>query len=241
MSRPGGQRWLIAGLLLLGLVATGCGSHVHHVVRPGDTLHSISFRYQQDFRDVARWNEIAPPYPLKPGQTLRVAPPREPSHGARLAAARAGSMTPPARTPRAPARAAPDAGAPAPRAPSGSIRWHRPVGGETGRKGEPSASGGALAFPGRRGEPVLAAAAGRVVYAGAGIPHYGNLLIIKHDEHFLSAYAHNERLLVDEGTIVRGGQPVAEMGDSGTGAQVVKLHFEIRRDGTPVDARQHLP
>lgn len=86
-----------------------------------------------------------------------------------------------------------------------------------------------------------AAAAGRVVYGGSGIPHYGNLVIIKHDDRFLSAYAHNERLLVSEGQDVAAGQQIAEMGSSGTGVSAVKLHFEIRRDGEPVDPLRYLP
>lgn len=87
----------------------------------------------------------------------------------------------------------------------------------------------------------MAAAGGRVVYGGTGIPHFGNLVIIKHDERYLSAYAHNQRLLVGEGDQVRAGQQIAEMGDSGAGADGVKLHFEIRLDGTPVDPLQYLP
>lgn len=86
-----------------------------------------------------------------------------------------------------------------------------------------------------------AAAPGRVVYGGAGIPYYGNLLIIKHNDRYLSAYGHNDRLLVSEGQEIAAGQQVAVMGDSGTGTDVVKLHFEIRLDGTPVDPLRYLP
>ena len=92
---------------------------------------------------------------------------------------------------------------------------------------------------GKLGEPVLAAAAGQVVYAGSGLRGYGKLLIIKHNETFLSAYAHNERLRVKEGDLVKVGQVIADMGSSGTDR--VKLHFEIRRDGTPVDPLKYLP
>jgi lipoprotein NlpD len=89
------------------------------------------------------------------------------------------------------------------------------------------------------GEPVLAAAAGQVVYSGGGLRGYGKLLIVKHSEIFLSAYAHNDRLLVKEGDFVKAGQIIADMGSSGTDR--VKLHFEIRRDGVPVDPLQFLP
>jgi lipoprotein NlpD len=92
---------------------------------------------------------------------------------------------------------------------------------------------------GNLGQPVLAAAAGEVVYAGSGLRGYGKLLIIKHNQNYLSAYAHNQRLLVQEGDVVKMGQRVADMGSSGTDR--VKLHFEIRRDGTPVDPMRYLP
>lgn len=254
------------------LVATGCGSHVEHVVRKGDTLYSISFRYEQDYRDIARWNGIDPPYVLTPGQHLRVAPPRAPSHAERMAALRrpadpasapspAQSTVRPAVTPAEaadrrvarveapgtartmpaqPARSAPPPAAPpAALAPVSAWRW--PVSDAPVRKdAEVRRVRKGLDIVGRRGEPVQAAADGRVVYSGAGIPHYGNLIIIKHDERFLTAYAHNERLLVGEGDVVRAGQAIAEMGDSGTGTQSVKLHFEIRLDGEPVDPMKYL-
>ena len=92
---------------------------------------------------------------------------------------------------------------------------------------------------GKLGEPVLAAAAGQVVYSGSGLRGYSKLLIVKHNETFLSAYAHNDRLLVKEGDFVKVGQRIADMGSSGTDR--VKLHFEIRRDGTPVDPIKFLP
>ncbi|MDX9741253.1 MAG: peptidoglycan DD-metalloendopeptidase family protein [Gammaproteobacteria bacterium] len=242
---------------------SGCGGHVYHLVEKGDTLYSVSFRYQQDYRDVARWNRIAPPYRLKPGQELRVAPPRPPTHGERLAAARDRAA--------APSRPAAGASAPAQPRPSGAVviplspppaaskpppvaparpggataavaAWQWPVLNARARRDVTvSTADKALEFRGRRGEPVRSAADGRVVYSGAGIPHYGNLLIIKHNDRYLSAYAHNQRLLVAEGASVRAGQQIAEMGDSGTGAQEVKLRFEIRLDGSPVDPVQYLP
>jgi lipoprotein NlpD len=92
---------------------------------------------------------------------------------------------------------------------------------------------------GRSGDPVYAANSGSVVYAGNGVRGYGNLLIVKHDETFLSAYAHNSKLLVKEGDVVRGGEKIAEIGDSGTDR--VKLHFEVRKQGNPVDPLKILP
>lgn len=92
---------------------------------------------------------------------------------------------------------------------------------------------------GKLGEPVLAAADGKVVYSGSGLRGYGKLVIIKHDATFLSAYAHNNNILVKEGQSVTRGQKIAEMGNSDT--DQVKLHFEIRRQGKPVDPTQYLP
>jgi lipoprotein NlpD len=96
-----------------------------------------------------------------------------------------------------------------------------------------------LDIGGKAGDPVLAAADGRVVYAGAGLRGYGNLIILKHNNTYLSAYAHNQTLLVKEDQMVRKGQKIAEMGSSD--ADRVKLHFEIRRQGKPVDPARYLP
>lgn len=264
------MRWFCRALsfALCGLALAGCGAHVSHVVQKGDTLYSIGFRYQQDHRQLAEWNALQPPYALRPGQSLRVAPPRAPTHGERLAAAHRPATQPapttaPPRPPDAPDRTpvsippgaavaiplAKPAPAPAPATRPAPIvatatqpQWQWPVRNAFSRSDaavKPSRKG--LEIRAARGEPVIAAADGRVVYGGSGIPHYGNLLIIKHDERYLSAYAHNQRLLVAEGEQVRAGQRVAEMGDTGTGADGVKLHFEIRLDGSPVDPLRHLP
>jgi lipoprotein NlpD len=243
---------LLSGLLL----QAGCGAHVHHVVKENETLYSISFRYGQDFRDVARWNGIEPPYMIRPGQQIRImAPAREQRRTVVYSPAPVATSTPtetaeprtvvprpaqavPLETPAADRSATASAGVRDP----GPLEWSWPVSGAANRADmatSPARRG--LEFTGTRGEPVRAAAAGRVVYGGSGIPHYGNLLIIRHDERFLSAYAHNDRLLVSEGQEVAAGQQIAEMGDSGTGTNTVKLRFEIRRDGEPVDPLRHLP
>ena len=96
-----------------------------------------------------------------------------------------------------------------------------------------------LDIAGKAGDPVLAAADGKVVYAGSGLRGYGNLVILKHNSTFLSAYAHNQTLLVKEDQVVKRGQRIAEMGS--TDAERVQLHFEIRRDGKPVDPARYLP
>jgi lipoprotein NlpD len=240
----------VAGFVLLaGVLLAGCGAHVNHVVKPNETLYSISFRYGQDFRDVARWNGIEPPYEIRPGQQIRIIPPaREPARVAtRSAPATPATVTRPAADAREPLTSSSPSVPPAPRtAPAavgaGPLDWQWPVTGVYTRSDMAvKAARRGLEISAARGEPVRAAASGRVVYGGSGIPHYGNLLIIKHNEKFLSAYAHNERLLVSEGQEVAAGQQIAEMGDSGTGTSVVKLHFEIRQDGEPVDPLRYLP
>ncbi len=310
-----------SGVLLALFIAllAGCGAHVHHIVRENETLYSISFRYGQDFRDIARWNGLEEPYAIRPGQPLRIIPPQResrlvasgaalgpagdargagmPGDGGRQTASSTGGgaatgqaetialdapapivaipdRAPPAPAPVAaptapppsvtaapgsaparqePARQAvsPQASvaapviAPAPRAGTagtGNPAWSWPVSGAGTRADltiKPSRRG--LEIAAARGEPVRAAAAGRVVYGGSGIPHYGNLLIIKHNDRYLSAYAHNDRLLVNEGQEVAAGQQIAEMGNSGVGAGGVRLHFEIREDGEPVDPMRFLP
>jgi lipoprotein NlpD len=224
--------WLCAAL-------AGCGAPVYHAVKPDETLYSISFRYGQDFRDVARWNGIAPPYTVRAGQVLRVAPPLgkaarahpEPPERPAVQETEGGVRVIPLEPRTEPAKPPPAAG----------LTWQWPAQGSYRRTSDTKSGSRGLDIAGARGAPVLAAADGRVVYGGSGLAHYGNLLIIKHDEHYLSAYAHNERLLVHEGDTVKAGQPVAEMGSSGTGTNTVKLHFEIRLDGEPVDPLRYLP
>ncbi|HKK23601.1 MAG TPA: peptidoglycan DD-metalloendopeptidase family protein [Pseudohaliea sp.] len=209
-----------------------------YIVTRGDTLYSIAFRFGLDFRRLAAGNGIAPPYTIYPGQELdlRASPP--------VATA---PQTPAARPAPAPAAAgktpAPKA-APAPRpAPAGVAEaavasWRWPAAGRVARRFSSTVHKG-IDIAGAPGDPVRASAAGRVVYAGAGIAGYGQLLIVRHNERYLSAYGHNERLLVGEGEHVATGQRIATRGSSGTDS--VKLHFEIRRDGKPVDPLSLLP
>ena len=202
-------------------------------VMRGDTLFSIAWESGRDYRELAAWNRIAPPYIIRPGQKLRLFPPP-------AAAAR-----PPTPTPRATAAApAPKAATPAPRpsaaarAPAGAAAGFGPWAWPT--RGRILASGnGGLDIGGARGQTVAAAADGRVVYRGSGLRGYGQLIIVKHNDEFLSAYAHNDRILVKEGASVKRGQKIAEMGSTGT--DQVKLHFEIRRNGAPIDPLKYLP
>jgi lipoprotein NlpD len=189
------------------------------MVRPGDTLYSIAWRYDLDYRDLARWNGIGPNFRILAGQPLRLRPP-------------AGSPVPRARAPGdAPRPATPAAGASTATGPS--LAWVWPT--------EPASTravpGGGLLLMGSSGQEVRAAAAGRVVYTGSGLRSYGQLLIIRHSESLLSAYAHNRELLVREGQEVAPGQPIARMGEAGRQAV---LYFEIRVNGKPVDPLPYL-
>ncbi|MEO5671181.1 MAG: peptidoglycan DD-metalloendopeptidase family protein, partial [Ramlibacter sp.] len=212
----------------------------------------------QNWRDIARWNSIENPNLIEVGQVLRVSPP---AAGVELAVARpvtpgnvvAGSVPPTpataASTPRGtvtasvPSNLPPATSAPAPApAPSGEeeVPWAWPTaGGSTVVAGFDEQKNKGLDIAGKPGDAVLASADGRVVYAGAGLRGYGNLIILKHNNTYLSAYAHNQSLLVKEDQTVRKGQKIAEMGNSD--ADRVKLHFEIRRQGKPVDPARYLP
>jgi len=206
-------------------------------VAAGDTLYSIAFRYGLDYRELARWNAIEPPYVIVPGQLIAMKPVagKQSMSGRRAAEART-KAAPPARSAAPAAAAAP---APRPADPSaGAVQWRWPAAGSH-RQSKGTFGNVGLEIYGERGAPVTAAAAGEVVYAGSGLIGYGKLIIIKHNDLFLSAYAHNDSLLVEEGAMVQAGQTVARMGKSGT-KQVV-LHFEIRRNGKPVPPLDFLP
>ncbi|MDX1732873.1 MAG: peptidoglycan DD-metalloendopeptidase family protein [Halioglobus sp.] len=222
-------------------------------VQRGETLYSIAFRYGMDFRKVAAANRIPPPYTIYPGQSieLREAALPEPAPTP-VPAARSPQPATPAAAPAKPAPAStPVAAAPAvakpraaPAATGGAYMgapvrtWLWPASGRVTRGYSRSVHKG-IDIGGRRGDPVMAVAAGKVVYAGTGIVGLGELLIIKHNDLYLSAYAHNDRLLVHEGQVVAAGDRIAEKGSSGTDS--VKLHFEIRKEGKPVDPQRLLP
>jgi len=206
------------------------------IVRGGDTLYSIAWDAGVDYRDLARWNGIRAPYVIHPGDRLWLKPRPAPRRPPQRKAQPAPPPQPPAQSPPATARAAPAKPArPAPR----FAGWSWPVNGPVIRGYSTQRGNKGVDFGGRRGQPVRAAGAGRVVYQGSGLRGYGRLIIIKHNETFLSAYAHNEKILVKEGDAVRKGQAIATMGDSGTDR--VKLHFEIRRHGKPVNPLHYLP
>ena len=219
---------MMASLALIACAGTERRPRIpdHHVVQAGETLYSISARYGLDYRDVARWNSIPRDYRIAVGQRLRLNPPP----GAGTAAWQAAPTPRPSPLPRA----SPDD--PAHRPPP----WQWPVrGGRViGKVTQPSGGVG-LRIDGELNQPVVAAADGKVVYTGAGLRGYGQLVIINHARGWLSAYGHNALLQVREGDVVQAGQVIATMG-LGPGQQAM-LYFEIRLDGRPVDPQSQLP
>jgi lipoprotein NlpD len=219
-------------------------------VRRGDTLIGISLDHGVSWRDLADWNSISNPNLIEVDQLLRVQPP---GGAARVASAPASApssstfsptevrpITPqtqpststppstPAQPPQQTASLVSPAGSP-------TLSWP-----STGRVitqfAEPGYKG--IAFSGQEGDPVLAAGDGRVVYSGSGLRGYGNLVIVKHEGDFLTAYAHNRKILVNEGQTVKRGQQIAELGS--TDSEIPKLHFEVRLSGKPVDPMRYL-
>jgi lipoprotein NlpD len=239
--------------------AENAGKPGFYTVRQGDTLIRIALEHGQNWRDIVRWNAIDNPNVIEVGQVLRVAPPPEvavarpvqaasvaavpvaPASAASQPASAASQPTAAASTPRGTATTAvPAPAASQPASPDDNVAWGWPAPGNTSVLASfDEVKNKGLDIAGKAGDPVLAAADGRVVYAGAGLRGYGNLIILKHNNTYLTAYAHNQSLLVKEDQTVRKGQKIAEMGASD--ADRVKLHFEIRRQGKPVDPVAFLP
>ncbi len=223
------------------------GKPGYYTVKPGDTMIRIGLEQGQNWRDIVRWNGIENPNLIEVGQVLRVIPPQ--ADAAALASqgvappkveSKPLDAPPPVAPSPVPAASAP-AAVVAPAAPTQADdepAWAWPSAGTVLAGFEEGKQKG-LAIAGKAGDPVLAAADGRVVYAGSGLRGYGNLVIVKHNNTYLTAYAHNQTLLVKEDQAVRRGQKIAEMGSSD--AERVQLHFEIRRQGKPVDPARLLP
>lgn len=212
-----------------------------HIVGRGETLYAIAFRYGLDFRGLARANGISEPYTIYPGQKLRLAdkPPAKKSAKASVVKPSGSSAKTTTAKPQ-PAPAATPSTTPAPAALPHGRGWLWPVDGKVlARFDSASVGPKGIALAGNAGEVVRAARGGRVVYTGSSLIGYGLLVIIKHDDVYLSAYAHNSKLLVKEGEQVKAGQAIAEMGSSGTDR--TQLHFEVRRNGDPIDPLQVLP
>ncbi len=224
-----------------------------YVVKPGDTLFSIAFRYGWDYKELAARNGIAAPYTIRPGQAIRFnsgstssTVVSSPSSSSKTTVIRrpAGTPVTPAQnggksTPTTPATPGPVVTT-VPAAERAVGNWAWPANGVLiGKFASNGSLNKGIDIAGDLGQPVFAASDGAVVYAGSGLRGYGELIIIKHSDTYVSAYGHNRRLLVREGQQVKAGQSIAEMGSTGTDR--VKLHFEIRRQGKPVDPLQFLP
>ncbi|GAB3625300.1 peptidase [Pandoraea terrae] len=224
----------IAALLLSATLAACAASPAygpvpagHYRVTSGDTLYGIARANRASTADLVRWNGLADPDKIEVGQVLRVVPPSggnaPATDSAAKPAARPGTARPSAPTPDTPAARI-------------ALDW--PASGQV-IAGFNGSSNKGIDIGGNTGDPVTAAAPGKVVYAGHGLRGYGNLVMLQHTGGYLTAYAHNSRVLVTEGAQVSKGQRIAEMGSSDTDR--VKLHFEVRQQGKPYDPMAFLP
>ena len=213
--------------------AENAGKPGYYTVQKGDTLTRIGLDHGQAWRDLARWNNLSNPDVIEVGQVLRVAPPGSAveSSGVVVRPVASSAAAP------APAQAAAKPASPSSATASEDLGFAWPANGQV-VQGFDEAKNKGIDIAGKAGDPVLAAADGQVVYAGAGLRGYGNLIIVKHNNTYLTAYAHNQKLLVKEDQKVRRGDKIAEMGSSD--ADRVKLHFEVRKQGKPVDPAKFL-
>jgi len=237
-----------------------------YTVKRGDTLYAIAFRLGLDFRELAARNGIKAPYMINVGQVLQTSKPAAVASNTSSKTSGSGKSTTnratSSKTKSSEVKSKPSSGKatkssststkvakktqPSKKASSSKSvepnrpvsRWRWPSRGKVIRTFASNVHKG-IDIAGSRGDPVTATAAGKVVYAGAGVTGYGSLIIVKHNDTYLSAYGHNEQLLVSEGSVVKVGQQIATMGSSGTNS--VKLHFELRRLGKPVDPLTLLP
>ncbi len=232
--------------------AENAGKPGYFTVRPGDSLIRIGLEVGQNWRDLVRWNNLENPNRIEVDQVLRIVPPvaapvpapaatvagSKPAPAGAAAGVTTTAISEPTLTAK-PLSASPSApAAQAGRTGADDVAFIWPASGAVVATFDEQKNKG-LGIAGKAGDPVLAAADGRVVYAGSGLRGYGNLIILKHNNTFLTAYAHNQALLVKEDQDVKQGQKIADMGSSD--ADRVKLHFEVRRQGKPVDPARYLP
>ncbi len=224
------RTYCVIGIVLLCTCLAACAGNstrwpdpaATHIVRGGETLFGIAWRYGKDPADLARWNRLGDGSLIYPGQLIRLTPP--------------GGLSPPAGASSRPPvrRPLPDI----PQEPPPDWVWPTDGRVSVGFGGKPGPGTGIL-IDGKKGQTVQAAAAGRVVYAGSGLIGYGKLIIIKHNDTYLSAYGYAASLLVEEGAEITRGQRIATMGEGPE--RKARLHFEIRRNGRPVNPREFLP
>ena len=216
-------------IVLSVFLLTSCGNQYSyqsetHIVRKGETLFSIAWRYGKSTKDIARWNRLGDGSLIYPGQVLRL-------YGSTSGS---GRTTTTASTPNRQSKPLPSIPSqPAP-------KWLWPTKGKINVNfGAKPGTGTGVLINGKAGQPIYAAASGRVVYAGSGLIGYGKLIILKHNDTYLSAYGYSASLLAKEGDQIKKGQKIAIMGEGPE--RKPRLHFEIRRNGEPVDPRRYLP
>ncbi len=246
------KKWLLLSLILL---TAGCShdpatvvvrelrtppkiTRGEHIVRHGETLYSIAWLYNRDYNDLARSNNIHRPYTIYPGQTLSLVPAKTVT---RAYQSKSKPVKPrPASSSKQVAKKQTTQSTGKSKPSYSTLSWRWPARGRIVQRYSLKAPvNKGIDISGRLGEPVIAAGGGEVVYAGSELTGYGRLIILKHNSSYLSAYAHNKEMFVREGDSVKAGQKIAEIGSTGTTEP--KLHFEIRRNGKPVDPMGYLP
>ena len=243
-------------LLAVVVLLAGCGTNnapvidkspmrkipAEHIVRKGDSLYSIAWGVGLDFHHIAKWNEIEKPYVIHPGQRIRLHPPTTKKTPLKSTSSAQGKKA--ATSPARPLKATTEKKRPSAtrsdstRSAADPKKWKWPAKGKVIGKYDPSKGINGIQISGRDGSTITSTAPGQVVYVGEGLRGYGKLVIIKHSDTFLSAYAHNKSILVAEGDTIKVGQKIAQMGN--TDASRTMLHFEIRKHGKPVDPLRYL-
>ena len=248
---------MIAALLLASCASTDYGPQSDrgpgwYTVKRSDTLYSIAWRYGLDYHVLAKWNGIDPADPIYPGQRLRLLKPHGQDTPAVVAGAKpsssgsaSGSKSSSQGSSKSSNKSSSKSSSQTSAGSNTSVPYGNPSKWLWPTKGKPlntflasQLDRRGIDIAGKQGQPVIAVADGKVVYSGNGLAGYGNLIIIKHSETYLSAYAYCQERLVEEGTLVKAGKQVARMGQKD---DVAMLHFEIRRNGKPVDPLKYLP
>ncbi|MCU7940296.1 MAG: peptidoglycan DD-metalloendopeptidase family protein [gamma proteobacterium symbiont of Bathyaustriella thionipta] len=219
----------------------------YHRVKQGDTLYSIAWSYGQDYKSIAYRNNIKPPYRIFVGDALRLTTTQS-SYGTKSRVNSAyKKRTTSQHSKKGIVKSTPNKKTQSKKTTTNSSRysgskqlyWNWPVKGKVIQRYLPQKGKKGIDISAAKGTLIKSAEAGKVVYSGQGLVGYGRLIIIKHNDIFLSAYAHNQNLLVNEGQLVKKGQNIARLGRSGTDRY--KLHFEIRKHGKPVNPMSYLP
>lgn len=239
----GTPRWRCLWIAVLAVSLSACGhspstdgrksSATSYTVRKGDSLYTIAMRYGLSYRQLAALNGIKSPYVIYPGQKLRL------RGGSSRARARVGTGSAASSKPYSRAVEGTPAARERKDVTASTLNWRWPTRGKVISRFSATSGKKGIDISGQMGQPVLAAEKGKVVYTGSGLRGYGRLIIIKHNDKYLSAYAHNRKMVVKEGEVVSAGQKIAELGSSGVDRPM--LHFEIRDNGRPVDPLRYLP